>query len=168
MGKASKSAKRPKKIITKSSVAGIKVYDSKGYFVGTVKDLAFDLENLSNMSILIDGKESDYLIPVTYIGSFGDIIILKENTPLEDFAQEKPQPPKTAYEPARCPTCGTALLYYPKYGWYCPKCKKYVTVPESVLAHVPKCQTCGNYLSYIEDYGKWYCYNCNKYVDVGS
>ncbi|GEM_PF-2118981 len=75
--------------------------------------------------------------------------------------------PATQYVIPRCPNCGSALIYYPKYrAWYCPKCRKYVTVSPDVLSRVPRCPYCGNYLSYIEQYGKWYCYNCNRYVEI--
>lgn len=76
-------------------------------------------------------------------------------------------PPTTQYVIPRCPNCGSALIYYPKYrAWYCPKCRRYVTVPQEILNKVPRCPYCGNYLSYIEQYGKWYCYNCGRYVEV--
>ena len=88
--------------------------------------------------------------------------------PATTVTQPVPQkPPSTQYVIPRCPNCGSALIYYPKYrAWYCPKCRKYVTVPQDILSRVPRCPYCGNYLSYIEQYGKWYCYNCNKYVEV--
>ncbi len=88
--------------------------------------------------------------------------------PTTPVTQPVTQPaPATQYVIPRCPNCGSALIYYPKYrAWYCPKCRKYVTVPPDVLSRVPRCPYCGNYLSYIEQYGKWYCYNCNRYVEV--
>ncbi len=88
--------------------------------------------------------------------------------PTTPVSQPVTQPaPRTQYVIPRCPNCGSALIYYPKYrAWYCPKCRKYVTVSPDVLSRVPRCPYCGNYLSYIEQYGKWYCYNCNRYVEV--
>lgn len=69
----------------------------------------------------------------------------------------------------RCPRCRTALVYEPrKKRWYCPKCKEYVKIPQSIEARVPRCPSCGLPLSYIEQYGKWYCYNCRRYIDVGA
>lgn len=89
-------------------------------------------------------------------------------TPVTQPTQPVTEPaPSTQYVIPRCPNCGSALIYYPKYkAWYCPKCRKYVTVSPDILSRVPRCPYCGNYLSYIEQYGKWYCYNCNKYVEV--
>lgn len=88
--------------------------------------------------------------------------------PTTPVSQPVTQPaPSTQYVIPRCPNCGSALIYYPKYrAWYCPKCRKYVTVSPDILSRVPRCPYCGNYLSYIEQYGKWYCYNCNRYVEV--
>ncbi len=88
--------------------------------------------------------------------------------PTTPVSQPVTQPaPATQYVIPRCPNCGSALIYYPKYrAWYCPKCRKYVTVSPDVLSRVPRCPYCGNYLSYIEQYSKWYCYNCNRYVEV--
>lgn len=75
--------------------------------------------------------------------------------------------PTTQYVIPRCPNCGSALIYYPRYrAWYCPKCRKYVTVSPDILSRVPRCPSCSNYLSYIEQYGRWYCYNCNRYVEI--
>jgi len=42
----------------------------------------------------------------------------------------------------------------------------YAAVPPEELENVPTCPRCGEYLSYIEQYGKWYCYNYNEYVDL--
>jgi len=35
--------------------------------------------------------------------------------------------------------------------------------PPSQVAGPPTCPTCGQRLTFVEQYGKWYCYNCRKY-----
>lgn len=180
------------KVVSRSNVIGLKVYTSNARFVGTVKDLGFDVENPSNLHLVIelrDGSVKD--IPITAVAVIGDIILLKESaevpeparkealpvkpaattqpTPTKPAApvQKPPTPAPTAYVIPRCSSCGAALIYYPQYRkWYCPKCKKYVEVTPQVLAGAPRCPTCNNHLSYVERYGKWYCYHCNKYVDI--
>lgn len=169
-----------KKITSRSEIVGLKVYTRDAKYVGTVEDLAIDLADPANMSIQVKGVSKTFLIPIKFVDSLGDIIILKEGTPVNEFIKEVPTvkatptaPPAPAAAPAvqyvvpRCPTCNSALIYYSQYGrWYCPKCKKYVEVKPEVLAKVPRCPTCNNYLSFIEQYGKWYCYHCSKYVEV--
>lgn len=190
-----------RKMLTKSSVIGLNTYTADAKYLGKVVDFGVDLQNPSNVTIIIEGKDKRYVVPVSYIKAVGDIIILAENTPLEELAESKPstqvstqptttvttvapaavstpsypttqaqqpiQQPSTQPVIPRCPTCGTALIYYPQYGrWYCPRCRKYTEVPPAVLSRVPRCPTCGNYLSYIEQYRKWYCYKCGKYVNV--
>jgi len=158
-------------VVARSKIVGLKVYTHDAKLVGTVKDIGFDLKEPSKLHILVDvGGGSLVEMPLSSVAAVGDIVLLREGVEVPP-PTPSPAPPagegRKEYVIPRCPKCGAALVYYPKYRrWYCLKCRRYVSVPKEVLEKVPRCPTCGNPLSYIEQYGKWYCYNCGKYVEV--
>ena len=181
-------------VVSRSRLVGLKVYTSTARYVGEIRDIGFSLGEKQEIHLVIAAPGGGEIeIPASKIAAIGDIVILvKDYTPPEPATRQpgstaqqqsfspgptvsvavaEPRPgPSTSMEPPipRCPTCGHAVIYYPKKRkWYCPHCRKYVKpVPPGVEERVPRCPKCGNPLSYIEQYGKWYCYNCNEYVEV--
>jgi hypothetical protein len=57
------------------------------------------------------------------------------------------------------------VAYYvkPKLGTVQTAPSQVAPPPPPPSATVPLCQTCGQPLTFIQQYGRWYCYNCNKY-----
>lgn len=55
--------------------------------------------------------------------------------------------------------------YYikPKHGRVQTAPSQVAPPPPPSSATMPLCQTCGQPLTFIQQYGRWYCYNCNKY-----
>lgn len=105
---------------TKDDLAGLKVYDARGFCLGEVMDIAFTVGQ-ETLSILV-GKEGApqtdrKTIPWKNIQGVGDIIILKKDL-------EAPTPQST--QTLSCPSCGSPLRFIVKYNrWYCEKEKKY-------------------------------------------
>ncbi len=148
-----------RKVVTKSSVIGLKVYTADAKLVGTVNDLAFDIQNPSSMHLVIESASKRYLVPLSYMKAFGDIIILKEDTPLDEFAEEKPAA-TTAAQPV------TATQPSVQAGPTAAPAARAPTTPATQQWVVPRCSKCGAALIYYPQYRRWYCSKCRQYVNV--
>lgn len=151
-----------RKVVTKSSVIGLKVYTSEAELVGTVSDLAFDIQNPTSMHLVIEGTSKRYLIPISYMKALGDIIILKEDTPLDEFAEEKPAAP-AAVTPTQTVTTAQPT---PQAGPTAAPTARPSTTPVGQQWVVPRCSKCGAALIYYPQYRRWYCPRCRQYVNV--
>ena len=105
---------------TKDDLAGLKVYDARGFCLGEVQDIAFTVGQ-ETLSIQV-GKEGEPVdkrqsIPWKNIQGVGDIIILRKDL------EEKPA---QSTQTLSCPSCQQPLTWIPKYNrWYCYKEQKY-------------------------------------------
>lgn len=116
-------AKQPKeKGITKDRLVGMKIIDSNGYFVGTVKDIGFTVGK-TGISLSIEDKEGEMKeVPWDEVQGTGDFVLLKPPTEVQP-SQAGPQQAVAQV----CPTCKGPLSYIQQYQrWYCYKCQKYV------------------------------------------
>ena len=115
-------AKQPKdKGITKDRLIGMKVVDSKGYVVGTVKDIGFTIGKVG-ISLNIENQEG-VVREVSWdeVQAAGDFVLLK---PIVEAASSAPSGQQAT--PPICPTCKGPLSYIQQYQrWYCYKCQKY-------------------------------------------
>jgi len=153
-----------KKILTKSSVIGLNTYTSDAKYLGKVVDFGVDLQNPSNVTLIIEGKGKRYAVPVSYIKAAGDIIILAENTPLEELVESKPPAP-TSTQPTTATTTATAASSVTALTPSYPVTQQPVHQP-STQQIIPRCATCGAALIYYPQYGRWYCPKCRKYTEV--
>lgn len=106
------------KNLTKDKLVGMKVIDSKGNLVGTVKDVAFTIGQ-QGISLSIERKTGELVeIPWEQIQAAGDFILMK--------AQPEVQAQQQQAASQICPTCKGPLKFIEQYQrWYCYKCKKY-------------------------------------------
>jgi len=136
---------KEKKYIPTQSMIGRQVFDTKGSFMGKIKDVAINLEEL-DVALLIDFKTGETLeVPWSEIQSVEDVILLKKlirvyeskvtrmkaaaPTPVEvpspptPSAPQPPPPPPTPAAPptVTCPNCGARA---PAHAKFCPKCGK--------------------------------------------
>ena len=105
--------------LTKDKLIGMKVIDSKGNLVGTVKDIAFTIGK-AGISLSVEGKKGEtHEIPWDQVQAAGDFILMKA----QPETQAQPQQATAQI----CPTCKGSLKFIEQYQrWYCYKCKKYV------------------------------------------
>jgi sporulation protein YlmC with PRC-barrel domain len=99
---------------TKEKLVGMRVYDAKAMYLGTVKDIALTVGQ-ETLSFLV-GKEKEAGTTIAWkdVQAVGEIIILKA-----------PEPKQQAQTYA-CPSCGQPLTWIEQYQrWYCTKEKKY-------------------------------------------
>jgi len=150
-----------RKILTKSSVVGLNTYTSDAKYLGKVVDFGVDLQNPSNVTLIVEGKDKRYVIPVSYIKAVGDIIILAENTPLEELAESKPSAPQSARPSTPVTTTAPTTTSAPSYAVTQQPAQQPSTQPV-----IPRCPTCGAALIYYPQYGRWYCPRCRKYTEV--
>lgn len=106
---------KKEKAVTKDMLMGMRVIDSEGHSVGTVKDVAFVVGKMG-ISLYVEGKKGEARnVAWEEVQAAGDFIVLK--------------PMQTQTQPAvqSCPTCGGPLRYIEQYQrWYCDRDKKYV------------------------------------------
>lgn len=107
----------------------MKVIDSNGNLVGTVKDVGFTIGK-SGISLSVENAEGEIQdISWESIQGAGDFIILKPATraiTAPTLAPTQPAQPTQQAEPT-CPTCKGPLKFIQQYQrWYCYTCKKYV------------------------------------------
>ncbi len=150
-----------RKILTKSSVVGLNAYTSDARYLGKVVDFGVDLQNPSNVTLIIEGKDKRYVVPVSYIKAVGDIIILAENTPLEELSESKPSVSASTQPTTTATTTSPTAVSTPSY----PVTQRPVQQP-STQPVIPRCPTCGAALIYYPQYGRWYCPKCRKYTEV--
>jgi len=113
------SRTQKEKSVPKEKLIGMKIIDSEGNLVGTVKDVAFTVGKLG-IFLSVENKSGETgEIMWEDIQAVGDFIILK---PAKQASSETEQETQKA-----CPTCKGPLSYIQQYQrWYCYKCKKYV------------------------------------------
>ncbi len=125
----SKPAKE--KNVTKDKLIGMKVINSEGNIVGTVKDVGF-IVGKTGISLSVENTEGEVQsIDWDNIQGAGDFVVLK---PVAAAAQPAAQiysaaQPAQQAQPSRplCPTCNQPLTYIQQYQrWYCYNEKKYV------------------------------------------
>lgn len=107
--------------VTKDKLVGMKVIDSKGFVVGTVKDIGFTVGKVG-ISLNIEDQEGE-LREVSWedVQAAGDFVLLK---PVAEAAA--PTTSGQQATPPVCPTCKGPLSYIQQYQrWYCYKCQKY-------------------------------------------
>ncbi len=113
------SKPQKEKSVTKDRLIGMKVVDSEGNIVGTVKDVAFVIGK-TGVSLSVESKSGEpQEISWEEIQAAGDFVILK---PAD---KQAPTPPEAEAQHL-CPTCKGPLSYIQQYQrWYCYKCQKY-------------------------------------------
>ena len=147
-------------MITKSSVVGLNAYTLDAKYVGKVVDFGVDLQNPSNVNLIIEGEGGRYFIPITYIKAVGDIILLAENIPLNELTEAKhstQSPIDTTVKTTTAPIASTTPTHTSTH----PTLHQPSTQPT-----IPRCSTCGAALIYYPQYGRWYCPKCRKYTEV--
>jgi len=107
--------------ITKDRLVGMKVVDSKGYLLGTVKDIGFTVGK-TGISLSMEDQEGEVKeVAWEEVQAAGDFILLKP-------AAEAAAPAVSSQQATTpvCPTCKGPLSYVQQYQrWYCYKCQKY-------------------------------------------
>jgi sporulation protein YlmC with PRC-barrel domain len=118
-------AKQPKdKAVTKDRLVGMKVIDSNGCIIGTVKDIGFTVGKLGINLTMEDNEGEIKEIAWEDVQAAGDFVLLKSQGGIS--AQTVSQQPATS-SAQLCPTCKDPLSYVQQYQrWYCYKCRKYV------------------------------------------
>jgi sporulation protein YlmC with PRC-barrel domain len=108
--------------VTKDKLVGMKVIDSKGYMIGTVKDIGFTVGKLGINLTMEDNEGEIKEIAWDEVQAAGDFVLLKPQSETPTV-QTGPQAPVTRV----CPTCQGPLSYIQQYQrWYCYRCQKYV------------------------------------------
>jgi sporulation protein YlmC with PRC-barrel domain len=124
------------KSLTKDKLLGMKVIDSDGKLVGTVKDVGFTVGK-AGISLTVEDSDGETVdISWESIQGAADFVVLKP------VAQTATQTMSTA-QPVMQPAVQTA---------------------QPVQQNKPLCPTCNQPLTYIQQYQRWYCYNEKKYV----
>ena len=122
------SKPQKEKSVTKDKLVGMKVIDSEGNLVGTVKDVGFTVGK-AGISLSVEDKDGEISdIAWESIQGAADFVILKPAThaAAEPVTTAQTAQPTQAAQPT-CPTCKEPLSYIQQYKrWYCYKCKKYV------------------------------------------
>jgi len=143
------------KVISRSKIVGMHVYNPDGYYVGTVKDVGFTLDEGRPILIVTTRYQTSMEIGWSNIGAVGDIVILKE--PVEVKAPETPSP-AAGPAPSAAPAPAAPAAEEEKGA------KFPIRLPKvSLKKEVPRCPYCGGELTYIKEYDRWYCYNCKTY-----
>jgi len=131
----------------------MQVYNPDGSFVGTVQDIELALGGGDFFLQVLSKFNTTEKIPWGSVAAAADIIILKEKIELK-----QPEAPAVTTA-APLPMTPTPPSTQPRGG-----------VLSSVLSRVPfgrsekpRCPTCGQELTWIDQYQRWYCYNCGKY-----
>jgi sporulation protein YlmC with PRC-barrel domain len=116
------------KSVTKDKLIGMKVIDSDGNLVGTVKDVGFTVGK-PGISLSVEGEDGEISdIAWESIQGAGDFVILKPTAraPAEPSIPAQPAQPAQPTQPI-CPICKGPLTYIQQYQrWYCYKDQKYV------------------------------------------
>ena len=122
-------SKPKEKSVTKDKLIGMKVIDSNGKLVGTVKDVGFTVGK-SSIALSVEAENGEIQdFSWDDIQGAADFIVLKPNA---GQAAAVPQAVAPAAQPAQssqplCPTCNQPLTYIQQYKrWYCYNEKKYV------------------------------------------
>jgi len=121
------------KSVSKDKLVGMKVIDSTGKLVGTVKDLGFTVGK-AGISLTVEdlnGMTQDF--DWDSVQGAVDFVVLK---PIATQAQ----PQAVAAAPAAAQPA------------------------QQAQSSQTLCPTCGQPLTYIQQYKRWYCYNEKKYV----
>ncbi len=125
------------KVLSRSKLIGMEVYNPDATKVGTVRDLGLSPEEGKIFLIIATVAGGEVEVPWDSVGEVGDIILLKEAVKVEKPAVPATKPAKpevkpvapTAAKPAQvlCPTCGKPARWIPQYKrWWCDNCKKYL------------------------------------------
>jgi len=132
-----------KKVIPRSKLIGMQVYNPDATLVGTVKDVGLVPGETGAIVLIVTTKyQQEVEIEWAKVAEVGDIILLSE--PIEI------SPPSTAVTP-------TVEAK--------PKVEAAPTVtPTPGPGAAPTCPTCGKPATWIPQYKRWYCYNCRKYL----
>lgn len=108
--------------LTKDRLVGMKVIDSKGYVIGTVKDIGFTVGKLGISLTMEDNEGEIKEIAWDQVQAAGDFVLLRPQSEIPTV-QPGPQAPVAHV----CPTCQGPLSYIQQYQrWYCYRCQKYV------------------------------------------
>jgi sporulation protein YlmC with PRC-barrel domain len=131
------SKPQKEKNITKDKLVGMKVINSDGKLVGTVKEIGF-IVGKPGISLSIESTNGETLdVSWENIQGAEDFVVLKPNTQevIDPSAMQQVQPvtpvqaqpvQQATQNQASCPTCKGPLTYIPQYQrWYCYKCQKY-------------------------------------------
>lgn len=112
------------KTLTKDKLVGMKVIDSEGKIVGTVKDVGFVIGK-AGISLNVEGTDGQVKdIAWETIQGATDFVVLKPSHGSQPVHLSG-QPHQAANQPA-CHICRGSLTYIPQYQrWYCYSCKKY-------------------------------------------
>ncbi len=115
-----------KKVIPRSKLIGMQVYNPDATLVGTVKDIGLVPGETGNIVLIVTTRyQQEIEIEWPKVAEVGDIILLAEKvevTPPATMAEVTP-----AAETKICPTCGQPATWIEQYKrWYCYTCKKYL------------------------------------------
>lgn len=127
-----------KKVIPRSKLVGMQVYNPDATLVGTIKDIGLVPGEAGSFVLIVTTRyQTQIEIEWEKVKEVGDIVLLGEKVEVE--APERP-----VERVAEAPATGAG-----------------VATPQT---SAPICPTCGKPATWIPQYKRWYCYNCRKYL----
>jgi sporulation protein YlmC with PRC-barrel domain len=124
-------------LIRKDKIIGLQVYDKRGRYVGTVKDIGFVLgENLVGIVVVgRDNREMEFIW--SEVDAAEDIVILKKEVTVP---AAPPAPAKPAVETREEPKTQVREQVSAKPSTYVPKEPEVQVAPSSSAAEAPEAQ----------------------------
>jgi len=114
-----------KKVIPRSKLIGMQVYNPDATLVGTIKDVGLIPGETGKIVLIVTTKyQRDIEIEWSSVAEVGDIVLLAEKVEITPPTAPAEAP---AVETKICPTCGQPATWIEQYKrWYCYNCKKYL------------------------------------------
>ncbi len=133
-------------------------------YVGTVKDIGFDLNNPSNIMLVIETASGKIIeLPMKSISAVGDIILLSKDVEIPEEKETVSETTVSTTKPVTVPSTTTISQQTTPAQTVRPA----VTTPTTpVQWAIPRCSKCGAALIYYPQYKRWYCPSCREYVNV--
>jgi sporulation protein YlmC with PRC-barrel domain len=113
-------AEKKGEFVPSQKFIGMQVIDSKGFAVGTVKDLGVNVVEKKFNLIVTTRARSEIQISWDDIQSVLDVVLLRKEIEVPKTAETFAIPPPPPPPPMNiCPSCGTSVVPVAKF---CPKC----------------------------------------------
>ncbi len=151
-------------IISRSQLIGLKVYTMDAKYVGVIKDVGFDLNDPSNIMLIIEtGAGKIVELPMKAISAVGDIVLLSRDVEIPEAKETVSETMVSTTKPVQVsPTTQVTVSQPAKQAT--PTTPTATTTP--VQWAIPRCPKCGSALIYYPQYRRWYCPKCREYVNV--